>query len=235
MKKRKNIWVLKGNERHCVPSLAPHLAFRVTDENKMDPALMRAEDVTTCVWVGYGIGKGVTNPKSNTSVFGAPEKMKHGLHADLVAGFPNVDPYPLCYEHNHRRGFGNFVRWVYFAPPHGGPGILGVDWSIAVRGTAGVADTVARVHDVVQTLARHGLTRDTRVVLLNPRMCEEPEITRLRHELELITIRDWVEKGEKMFAPNSDICSRCGLKTLEKKESFCRKCGAKPALVWERR
>src|SRR5262249_7302018 len=154
----------------------------------------------------------------NTSVFADPEGGgKRGLHGELIQGFPDVDPLPDCYSESHNLGFGSFVRWVYFANPSGLPEVLGVDWRLDARRTAGMSLTMRRVSKLATTLAAHGIPGSTELALLNPRMCEDPCVHAVRSSLELVTIADWCEKGNRILGPQSCHCPRCGQMTLGQK------------------
>ena len=140
------IYLHTGDGRREVTSLGPYLGRSLGLGMMMDTAVMCPEDIAGCRWIGFGIEKGVTSVAEDTTVFAIPKEMKHGLHAELVEGFPNLDPFPLCYDMaKHLRGFGAFIRWAYFADPMGGPGVLGVDWSLSARPTGGVATTASVV------------------------------------------------------------------------------------------
>ncbi|MDO8425540.1 MAG: hypothetical protein Q7T01_03430 [bacterium] len=220
--------------RTSVPSLATFLRRSLTQGARMNATIMQAHDVAECRWLGYGIGKGVTDPNAGITVFSpgsGPETQ--GLHGELIQGFPFVDPTPLCYEDTHVFGFGTFLRWVYFADPQGGPGVLGVDFSLTERQTAGVATSMLAVARCAAALAGSGIPPDAELVLLNWRMCEPVRLTALRHTEQLITLRDWA-RAVPHFASGGTHCPRCGLHTLHAWVPFCNQCGCRPALVWKR-
>lgn len=227
------ITIVTHDVRTEVPSLAPYLHRSLALGMTMDAHVMRAEDAATCRWIGYGIGKGVTHPQTETTVFGVPRELRSGLHAELVAGFSDVDPFPLCYDDRaHVFGFGGFVRWVYFADPSGGPGVFGLDWSIAARPTSGVAHAMIAVAAIARIAAEHGIPPDAELALLNWRMCEELVITALRERMALRTVADWNTRAPAYFRRGSGYCPRCGLRTLAHRERFCSRCGCDPARFW---
>lgn len=223
----KRIYLWK-NERIQVFLLREYLSLSLQAGlgNTMDPALMQPEAARACRWLHYGIGKGITSPNMNVSVFGVPEQSYSGLHGELVKGFPNTDPTPLCYDELHINGFGDFVRWVFFADLAGKQNFCGIDFSLVLRSTSGVATSFFTVWQVVSTLIEHGLPPETEVVLLNSRMCEYEYMQAVREAAGLITAADWTAVGAELFSQQSAFCPRCGQKTLEDETArFCSQCG----------
>ena len=197
------------------------------------PEIMRKEDVENCRWIGYGIIKGVTSPKNNLTIYGIPEEPCSGLHGELISGQPDVDPTPLCYEENHDKGFGDFVRWVIFADPKERQHFFGIDFSLTLRPTSGVATSFRKVWEIVGTLIDQGISPWIEVVLLNCRMIEPEYLTQVRKDAGLITAFDWVVKGERYFSQRSNFCPKCGQKTFEKNShKYCCLCGAGPELFY---
>ncbi|MDP3985362.1 MAG: hypothetical protein Q8P82_01240 [bacterium] len=232
--KLSTVQIAESDGNVIVPSLRPYLRASLEKGQRMDLSVMRPEDREHCAWIGFGIGKGVTDPQRNVSVFAVPENLESGLHGELIQEFPGVDPVPLCYERfAHKNGFGRFVRWVYFADPAGGPGYIGVDWSLVERATAGVAVSMKSAGNVFAALAAHGLPKDTKTALLNWRMCEHPSWREIRVSLGLETVADWELRAPALFGPKSRYCPRCGAKTLAEPAEFCSQCGCKPALFWK--
>lgn len=226
-KARAEIFFHDGTERRRVDSLEPFLTNSLREGIFMDLNVMKEKDAKTCRWLGFGIGKGITDPDKNISVFGVPNRIHRGLHYELVKGFPDIDPFPLCYDEvNHVKGFGSFVRWVYFVDPEREHDFLGIDFSIVCRPTSGVANSVAKVSEVVKVVFQHGISPRSEVVLLNHKMCEHPGITEMRRQAGLIMVNDWINMADKLFLSKSPFCSKCGLKTLDNNEKFCYRCGA---------
>lgn len=220
------IFIYDGIERRKVFSLEPFLINSLQDGIFMDLDVMKEEDIRTCLWLGFGIGKGITDPIKNLSVFGEANRIYRGLHYELVKEFPDIDPFPLCYdEEKHVKGFGRFVRWVYFADPKREQDFLGIDFSLVCRPTSGVANSVTKVADVVKVIFEHGVSLKSEVVLLNRKMCEHSGITEMRRQAGLITVNDWINLADKLFLSKSPFCSKCGLKTFDKPVSFCYRCG----------
>lgn len=217
--------VLDARGRQAVPSLHPFLPLSKGTESFMDAAVMSAEDVTACRWVGFTFGKGLTSPRHGMSVFGVPGKSGSGWHAELVKGLPTVDPSPLCYQADHKLGFDDFVRWVYFAAPADEGDVFGVDFSLLERPTAGVADSVVRVADVAKHALRHGIPGHVELALLNPRMIEEAPIADFRKGLGLHSVSDWAAKAAELFAEGGTRCTKCGLDTRHPPFRFCFRCG----------
>ena len=226
------LFVYERGSRLAAASLAPALLECREGSVRMDPSLMLIEDRARCPYVGFAIAKGVTDPTTPTTVFAIMPKLVRGLHAELIDGFPNVDPMPLCYESiDHVYGFGRFVRWAYFADPRGHDDFLGIDWSLIARPTSGVATSFLAACNVVTTLARQGMPPWTHVRLLNWRMSEDAPVAIAREALCLETVDDWARLGPILLAPGSGVCPRCGLATLAKNPMFCNKCGCNPKLI----
>ncbi len=179
------VFIQRDGQKQGVASLAPFLNDSLQKGCRMDKAQMAAADQQICRWLGFGIGKGVTDPERNISVFGLPEIMTAGLHGLLIQGFPGVGTSPECYEQNDVLGFGGFVRWVYFANPGGGNGILGIDFSLCAWSGAGVANTMFSVSRLAKTCLEHGISPQDQLVLLNCRMIEEPCVFSWRQSLGL--------------------------------------------------
>ncbi len=228
MKDRIFIW---QGTRNRVSSLKDALfSSHEVEGSVMVPELMRQEDASTCRWVRFHIVKGVTNPTSHITVCGIPEEMFSGMHALLVEGLPDVDPAPLCYDNNHIKGFGDFTRWVFFKNSSGENHFFGVDFSLELKPTSGVATSFQKISAVVETAVRHGLPQETEVALLNWRMCEPEYLTKVRCDAGLITASDWITKGRKLFSQKSAWCPRCGQKTLDRNPSeYCYLCGCRPS------
>lgn len=224
------IFVQRGEDRREVPSLLPFLRESLALGAVMDPSQMRAEDAANCAWVGWGIGKGVTSVERDVSVFGIPHELKSGLHAELVQGFPGVDPFPLCYDaQGHVHGFGGFVRWVYFADPIGpdnGCGVFGIDWSPKQPRAIGVAPTLHTIVSIAARACAHGVPIGSELVLLDWKMLEHPVLRQWRHARELVTLADWAFKAQGLLAPAGRICATCLNETIFAAEDhYCFMCG----------
>ncbi|KKU51208.1 MAG: hypothetical protein UX72_C0024G0008 [Parcubacteria group bacterium GW2011_GWA2_47_10] len=226
-------FVFEAGIRRPVISLGPYLRESLSSRHFMDVSLMTEKDATRCKWVGYGIIKGVTNPTESLSVLALSKSLVRGLHADLISGFENVDSGMECYSPNHKKGFGNFVRWVFFADPKKEKDFFGIDFSLSERPTAGVACSLISASRVIKTVLLHGVPPDTECVLLDPTMCEPEYLTSVRSTLGFNTLHHWAEKAERLFKPDGAYCPRCGLETRRKKISFCSRCGCKPELFWK--
>jgi hypothetical protein len=223
-------YIVRGTERTAIQSLGDVLRDSLlTGDSVMDPAIMTEKDKPFCKWIGFGLGKGLTSSSRNVSIYGVPESVNgSGWHAELVKGIDGVDPSPLCYRSDHILGFGDFVRWVYFANPAGTGDFLGIDFGLPERPTAGVAETMFRVNQTVQVCARHGMPLATQVVLLHPRMFESPSLTELRLSLKLSAVGDWLSRGDGLFdLRNGTRCPACGLDTRGDHFNFCYRCGFK--------
>lgn len=209
-------------------SLHPHLSRSLEAHHLMDASRMREEDTTHCRWIDWGMSKGVTHPYLGISILAQLHDLPRGLHAELVADFPNVDPYPLCYDEDHHiLGFGGFVRWLHFTDPQdpNGPGIFGIDWSLACRPTSGVATTMRCAVDVVRAVVVHGIHPRAEVALLNWHMCEDVWMTQWRQQNKLTHAYQWCERGLGLLAPQGTHCPRCGLNTFDRPANFCVRCG----------
>jgi len=194
----------------------------------MEASLMEPEDAKVCRWLGWGLGKGVTHRTTKTSVFAAPSELQQGLHAQMVQDFGEVDPLELIYTDDHVLGFGDWVRWAYLSDPadtNTTSGILGVDWSISCRRTAGVAVSMQDVATIVATLHEQGIPPEAEVVLFDWCMREPPYITTWKSDLNLLSVMDWCKRGIEFFRPMSPFCPRCGLRTFNEPSRFCFRCG----------
>lgn len=224
--------IMTATEHRRVPSLTPHLRRSLDLGMTMNQTAMRPEDVATCAWVGFGIGKGVTHPVLGLTRYAVPNELRRGIHAELLADRIDVDPYPRCYDlDGHDKGFGAWVRWVYFADPDGGPGVFGIDFSLACRATSGVATTMLTVATIVRAAVADGILADAEVALLNPQMCEEPALCMLRHGLGLVIAGDWIAHASSRFGLHGAHCPRCGLATRTHDVRYCNRCGCKFAMV----
>lgn len=227
------IFVQANGHRVGIPSLRTFLRRSLTQGPRMNAAMMLPQDAARCRWVGYGIGKGVTDPTADVTVFAVPTGPGHGLHGELIQGFPCVDPTPACYDDDHALGFGDFVRWVHFADPQGGPGVIGVDFSLVERPTAGVATDMLCVARVAAVLRASDIPEDAELALLDWRMCEPEELADWRGRMGLATLADWASAAAR-FHPDSGTCPRCGLHMAPAWAPFCPQCGCRPELVWHR-
>jgi hypothetical protein len=224
------VFIQAGEQRISVSSLEPYLVR--PHPVLMDPSEMTDEERATCHWMNFGMGKGVTCPVSDISVYMILDKRHSGLHGTLIQGLGNVDTSPACYERDSILGFGAFVRWVYFQPQQKRPGILGIDWSLGHGPTMGVADSMKRVYAVARSCAAHGVPPETELALVNYRVCEDPLHHAWRERTGLVTVRDWCEKGGALFGRGSCHCPQCGSTTLNETTNFCYRCGCEPRLLW---
>ena len=231
---KSRVYFYANGRRRRIGSLRSYIKKAGHSGFTMEREYMDAENAVACPWLGYGIGKGITSPTRNISVFATPHSMQSGLHSELIRGFRNLDPFPLCYESRHKLGFADFVRWVYLCPKTQGGGIVGIDWSLVERPTAGVATSMKRVGYIAKTLVRHGISHNTTVALLNSHMCEEAAIRLWRESLGLRILNDWVQKSEKLFGENGLCCPRCGQQTRSKGNTYCTRCGGKFNLLHEK-
>ena len=223
------IFYQSDEARVRVPSLTPFLMEPWRLGLLMDAEQMRPDEVANCRWLGFGIGKGVTHAEQDVSIFAAPTTLACGLHGALIQDFDGipVDPSPACYEPDAPFGFNAFVRWVFFARPDHVP-FFGIDFGLGLTDRSGVANSMWRVFKTVEIAARHGIPTETELVLLNPHMCEDTYMTLCRQDLELITVRDWLDHGPRRFARNTVFCARCGQKTFtDADRNFCVRCGFK--------
>lgn len=208
----------------CVPSLGPFLSHAFAAGQHMDAERMRPEEAATCRWIGYGVGKGVTDAVRGVTAFAVPERLVSALHGELIQPFGGVDASPACYEHTSPLGFGGFIRWVAFAGPHGEL-VLGVDWSLVEAPHVGVATRAEQVAAVARTLTKHGVPHRAELVLLNCRMCENKEEHTQRLSEQLLTVADWSRAGYR-FAPRGVLCPRCAHPTFTDVHfQFCHACG----------
>ncbi|HWP61718.1 MAG TPA: hypothetical protein VN495_03875 [Candidatus Paceibacterota bacterium] len=194
---------------------------------------MTKREAARCEWIHFGVGKGVSNPCTGVSIYGTPGESMMGMHGEMIQGLPGIDTSPRCYEDDHALGFGEFVRWVYFANPLADTGILGIDWSLSARKTAGVAHSMARVAAVARTCMESGIPAESRLALLNWRMLEPAYLSKFRRGAGLNTVLDWAARGPDLFGSGSDRCPRCGLKTLTQASRFCNRCGCRPEYFWK--
>lgn len=211
-----------------VESMEEIFLHAITKGHFMDPSRMRPDEILTCQWVEYGMSKGVTHLTKDLTIVADCAELPRGLHADLVAEFSDeVDPYPLCYEPTHQRGFGGFIRWLAFTNPRSpeAPGIFGIDFSTNCRPTSGVANTVWRVAEVARIILSHGIDPRTEIAMLNSRMTEDIGVTAWREHFGLRTVKDWVDCSFKLLFPNGYLCPRCGCHTFFGAELFCSNCG----------
>lgn len=229
------VYLKEGAKRRLIDSLSDALAFEDFSETRMLRRLIPESERENCRWIGYAIAKGVTHPEQRISVVAAPGRLPCGLHGELVQGFRaiRVDPIPLCYENvDHKHGFGGFVRWVYLIPRNNRPGYIGIDWGYTLRSTGGVANTMKRVVEVSRVLLAHGLHRVSKVVLLGPRMLENPAWRKWRLESGLITLADWCGLGANYFLRSSEFCPRCGTRAFEQISArYCFACGCNQKLI----
>ena len=223
------VFVQSNEDRREVLSLAPFLHFALLTKSIMKEDLNGLKPELHCHWYGWGIGKGVTHVQDTTTIFATPHKLKSGLHADLVQGFPNVDPYPLCYDPNNLiHGFGGFIRWVYFTDPNDTQlqhGVFGIDWAPSQSIKLGVAPTMIVVSQIARIVQNQGIPSQAELVLLNWQMLEPMFIRTWRKQMKLITLSDWCERGPKLFGPSGVHCPVCGLRTFEQPNTFCFRCG----------
>ncbi len=230
------LYVWGNEQRKPVSSFAPFFTKSLEKRVFMDPSRMEPEDKKHCRWIGFGIGKGITDPDKDVTVFGIPTAVTAGLHGMMLDGFENTDAPPLCYEEfGHKLGFGGFTRWVYFANPASCHDVIGIDWSISARNTSGIANSMVRVTKLLKTLWLHGIPQHAEVALVNWKMCEEKVIRDMLMQTGLRYIIDWVRSGDVIFGPCSPFCPRCGLSTLRPESKFCNRCGCDPRLFWEER
>lgn len=222
-------FVVEAGRQMEVASIGPWLRSSLGTESVMDPAVMTAEDIASCPWVGYGIGKGLTSVERNMSLFGIPSKNGSGWHGELIRGLPGTDPSPLCYKANDPQfkfGFADFVRWVYFAGDDESRDVFGLDYGLGLKPEEGVANSVVRVYQTAIAAISHGIPDNIELVLLNYRMTEEPAISQFRRMLGLHTVGDWARKGPDLFAASGNRCRTCGLDTRKSAFRYCYRCTA---------
>lgn len=231
------LFIRRGRKRFACDSLTPFLTASLETTHRMDREQMRPEDRKDCRWIGYGISKGVTHPREGVSVFGIPEKLASGLHGKLIQGFEHipVDSTPACYEPTAPHGFNGFIRWVFFTDPYRVHDVLGIDFSLMLSPTSGVAIDMLTVAKTVAVLATQGISPQVEVALLNAKMCEPEGYRKWRKLEQLVTVHDWSERGQTLFRPDGTHCPRCGAETLSDRATvYCTHCGCKPSLIWTR-
>lgn len=224
------VYIQKDADRRLVPSVEPFLRNSLlSGKCLMDPAQMDTESAAACKWLGWGIGKGVTHLRDNVSVFGIPDTFISGLHGELVQGFNDVDPVPTCYEDDHEKGFGGFIRWVYFVhPTDSNQNVFGIDFSPLMPNTGGVAVCLNAALRTAEVASRHGIPLDCQIALLDWDMTEPRFLTQWRETNELSTLGSWITKGQGLFAPHGSICPSCLESTFESTHNFCYLCGKDP-------
>lgn len=196
MEQKPRIFFKDGDSNHLtITTLLPYIdkPFKygdIMERRENDESLHAA-----CRWLGFSIGKGVTNPAKNITVFGIARGSKKGLHGKLIQKLEDipVDPESRCYADDHELGFGGFIRWASFSRPFV-TGFLGIDRDSTKRPTSGVARSVQEVYEVVRVLDLHGFPKEYEVVMLNDHMHEDAGSTTWRKEHGLVTLRDWIEK-----------------------------------------
>lgn len=223
------IFVLETDGRRPVQTIEPWFLHAAQESTLTVLAEFMECDLQRhpCVWLGCRVGKGVTDVSRGLTIVGTPRERRSGLHSDLVAGFPEVDPYPLCYD-AYSQGFGPFIRWIFIATRDG---CIGVDWSINMPVTSGVATTMLAVIDLAQTLLRHGTPATCELALLYNGYCERPFMKRWRADAGLKTVGDWA-KNPQRFSEHGNECPRCGQPIDSKMARFCVQCGCDLNLVW---
>lgn len=231
------IFVQHDSQRVQVPSLSPYLRSSLPNGLRFDESLIDPEGKPNAhwYWQGYGMGKGVTHVAQNISVYSSCQKIVSGLHAHLASGFPHImiDELPRCYQSCQlMQGFGGFTRWVYFTNPQDGPDILGIDFSIGCPPESGCAHSIARVAEVVKTVAWHGVALSTQVILLNWHMTWNLWLAEFQYERGWLTVGDWLAEPCQYLWPVGIGCPRCGQPTLTGKYfRFCARCGCQPTLI----
>lgn len=219
------LFVHRGVRREALSSLAG-IAFlaresaytfrRISNDN--------SAEAVTCSYYGSAVLKGVTDFKTGVTVVGIPRRQGKGLHADLVKGFPGVDPPSKCYDQNHRRGFGSFVRWAAFVDDSART-VIGVDYHPDGRVTAGVSVSVTQVSDIARHLIMYEAAPNLELRLLSHHMLELAEHTELRRNLRLLTLADWAS-ASRLWYPVGEHCLRCGQPTrTHQKTRVCTGCG----------
>lgn len=210
-----------------VASLAPYLRRSLALGQTMDASRMTPEDADACRWIGFGIGKGVTHPGRDISAYGIPRRLRSALHGELVQPFGGADTTPACYDRASARGFGGFLRWVWFAGPRGNDDALGVDWSLAEAPHIGVATRATIVCTLARTLVRHGVPERAELALIGPAMCESPDDAAWRHADGLVAVRDWSAALDR-FGRGTGWCETCGRGSfLARDYPFCSHCGTR--------
>ncbi len=226
-----SVFVQTGEDRREVSSLVPFLGHALLTQSIMKENSHGLKPGFHCHWYEWGIGKGVTHWQDAITIFATPNKLKSGLHADLIQDFQNVDPYPLCYDQeNLVHGFGGFIRWVYFSDPNDTQlqhGVFGIDWAPSQSIKLGVAPTMLMVNRITHFVRSHGIPPHAELVLLNWQMLEPVFIRTWREQTDLFTLNDWCERGSKLFGPSGVHCPVCGLRTFVQHNTYCFRCGSK--------
>ena len=228
------IYAYMSTGRLKVASISPYLRRSLEVGNIMDPEFMQKCDIENCEWTGSGLTKGVTDPLNKISVFNFPSEKEivRGLHAKLVQGLADVDPFPLCYDEiATEKGFGPFVRWVYFLDPAGLNDVFGIDFSIVSRPVSGIANSVLKAAEIVKVACMHGISKNISVALLSPYMCEPEAVAQMRMNAGLFYAEDWILRARELFGENGKFCPRCGLETMIPGCKFCYVCGCRPELI----
>ena len=225
-----SIFVLKDDGRKNRVRSLQDFAWVSPASDAMKSELMRPKERRNCRWIGFGVTKGVTSAPSNMTLISI-SRHGSGVHGRLINGLRDTDPSPRCYDLDHDKGFGDFIRWVHFSDPTSKNHVLGIDFCLSCRRTAGVATTVLTILDTVGTLLCHGLPGQTEIVLLNARMCEEPGIEAMRRDAKLLSAGNWDAFGSNLFGASGSRCPRCGLPTITGGVKFCCRCGANPDIV----
>lgn len=230
------IWLAHTDKtRTHIDSLTPYLRIPLDLGVRMDATLMKPQHRKQCPWIGYGILKGVTHPKKEISVIGfVPSRGGEisGLHGALIQSFSGVDSVPQCYDKGKKRmvhGFGGFIRWVYFSDPEGGPGVFGIDFSLALTQIEGVAISVQAAAEVMNVAIAHGIPKNAQGVLLRWNMCPHSSTTDMCQTRGFLTVRDWTKKTPKLLTSKT-MCPRCGL-SRDPLFVFCVHCGCRFGLL----
>lgn len=227
-----DLFLYRDGLRSRIHTLRPYLRHALEQQVVMDET--RIEDkslLASCRWVGWGITKGVTHRTNRVSVLGTPDTMKQGLHAELVQGFADVDEPAQCYEPHAPKGFGGFIRWVYFTDPDDPcleGGVIGIDWNGGgnqTTPTSGIATSMTDVMAVAQCLIEQGLSPDAELALLDWNMLEREEIRTWRRAFHLYHLEDWSRAD--VFAPHGRLCVRCGSETNICHYRHCYHCGVR--------
>lgn len=233
--KRNELFIQKGLDRVEVDALPPYLRHSIEAALFMDPTLMQSDEIESCHWVLWGLTKGVTHQKTGLTILSQNDRTTSGQHAELIQGFPYVDPVELCYSDKRVLGFGHFIRWVYFANPshmETEKGILGIDWSLNEPENAGVATSMLAVSHIATHLLRHGLSPKCELVLLNWKMLEPRVIEAWRKEMRLVTLFDWSVRAAMLFHQDGFHCPFCGMETFRHDEPYCFRCGKERRKQW---
>ena len=78
-----------------------------------------------------------------------------------------------------------------------------------------------------------GMRQDLEVVFVNLSGSFDKELAQLRETHHLVTILDWANTLETIFAAGSDHCPKCGAKSFIYPVVYCAACGANPGIVFE--